>query len=81
MNNKNYPDEKEVDIIIEDKGDPSVGIFGKSYEIKSVTIADEDRDEIRKDTQDFFENWFVDGKTYVYFSDELEQMDKEFYRE
>ena len=75
------PDIKEVDIIIQELSDESVGIFGQTYEIKSVICDNGDmlRDELRSATKEYFEKYITFGYVNVYFSDELDKLNGEFY--
>ena len=70
--------DKVLDIVIEDPGDPSVGINPQVWTIEKVTIDPELRGEIREVTKEYFENYICDY-CIVYFSDELERMSKDFW--
>jgi len=63
---------KELDIIVDDYGDPSVGIFSGHWEVKGgIFIEDnDDREKIRKAFQEAFE--LVTDTPRVVFSDEIE---------
>ena len=73
-----YEEDKILDIVIEDPGDPSVGINPQVWTIKNVTIDPEERLAIRIGTKEYFENYICDCCD-VYFSDELERMNKDFW--
>ena len=75
------PDIKEIDIIIQESGDESVGIFGYTCEIKQVTLDESlmPREELRSATKEYFEGYITFGYVNVYFSDELDKLNDEFY--
>ena len=75
------PDIKEIDIIIQEAGDESVGIFGYTCEIKQVMLDESlmPREELRSATKEYFEGYITFGYVNVYFSDELDKLNDEFY--
>lgn len=68
---------KTLNLIAHFYGDPTVGIFPTTWEIKD--IGDVDCDDQRSEVREAFENAFCqltgDEKVQIYFSDEINDMD------
>ncbi len=62
---------KTLDLIITDPGDPSVGIFSQTWEILSVIVESESRQQIRDATQEYFQRYIAGEAVSVMFSDEI----------
>lgn len=67
-----------VDIYVECPGDESVGIFSQTWELKEITIVPELREKMRKATKEYFESYIAGELCNVYFSDEIDAMNKQY---
>ena len=68
---------KTLDIVIEEPGDPSVGIWSRTWMIRDVCLDENERDEIRKATEEYFERYISEENVSVMFSDEIKAMNEE----
>ena len=68
---------KQVDIVVEEPGDPSVGIWSRTWMIRDVYLDEDNREEVRKATMEYFERYISEEYVNVLFSDEIEAMNNQ----